>query len=189
MTDEVMKKKVEAAIGSTLTSEQENRLSHLLETAKQAFLYEAKIKTGTGKITQTLRARGRLVTLRQPGVTQIHSVAVEGVALDYRWDERLPKRVMLRKPAEFIDIEFSFNYQLPEVATQRLVEIVVRALMTPLAARQGMGQFSVTKGPFTESGTFKDWAVGGQVLLSPEDKRLARSLGGVSAGKTIGLEP
>lgn len=188
MTEIITPEAVENALGASLTEEQAKRLPHLIDTAIEAFLWEARIEIGVGSITRDYRAHAGTVSIRQPGVTGVHRVHARENPVDFTWNPNRPQKLTVPTHLRMVTVCFSYDFELPKIAISRLTEAVARTISIPEQARQGMGQFSVTKGPFTESGTYKDWAVGGQLLLSPEDKRLARSLGGSGIPQTIGLQ-
>jgi hypothetical protein len=56
-----------------------------------------------------------------------------------------------------------------------VAEIARRVLSVDDRAKTGLSQFAHTEGPYTDSGTYAAWAVGGQTMLSPADIALAES--------------
>ena len=64
--------------------------------------------------------------------------------------------------------------EVPDVVATQIADSVARILKIDPRAAAGRTQTSVTTGPFSESGTFATWAVGGQAMLSPDDIALAR---------------
>lgn len=68
-----------------------------------------------------------------------------------------------------------FTGEVPEAVRLRVAAISAKMLGIPEEARAGISQLSKTTGPTTDSVTFAGWALGGQVSLSPDDLRFARS--------------
>ena len=65
---------------------------------------------------------------------------------------------------------------VPDMVKMRVAQIVMRVLRADPQAARGVSQHSETTGPFSTSDSFAPWSVGGDPVLSPEDKAFARAL-------------
>lgn len=182
---------VETALGRKLDSEEVLQVEHLIAVASNAFASAARISFGAGTQRVRLISQSGMLSIRQPGVTEIQAVQDDdGTPLDYQWDKDRPQVVTTRtETGAGCWVSYAYNYTPPKTVGLRIAEIVKRTLMVPKNAQAGLTQFSETKGPFTRSGTYATWAVGGQTLLSPEDLRLARSLRFEPNARVIGMIP
>lgn len=68
-----------------------------------------------------------------------------------------------------------FADKVPDVVRYRVASITAKILMITPEARAGINSVTSTSGPLTETVSYAGWSLGGQVSLSPDDVRFARS--------------
>jgi hypothetical protein len=127
-----------------------------------------------GESTVRMKVNGGDVRLAQSPVISVESVTDDcGTAVEFvRHGQVL---TVHRRSHEFVRVHYTHGAtEVPEIVRVTVAEIVARVLKVDPRATVGMAQFSKGTGPFTESGTFATWAVGGQVMLSPEDVNTAK---------------
>lgn len=165
---------VEAVMGRTLTSAETPLADFALDKASEMFRREAKQRFTSGSSTVRLKINGGRVRLTQyPVVTVSTVVNDDAEAVTYtRVGQWL--NVSLSS-GQYVTVTYSHGGDAPDLVRLAIAEVAARHVLLDDQARKGVSQFAHTEGPFTESGTFAAWAVGGQVTLSPEDKALARS--------------
>lgn len=165
---------VEAALGRELTSGEQGLAEFALDKASEAFRREAGQTFTPAESTVRLKALGGVVTLPQRPAVDVSAVADDdGNAVEFTLDGQ---RVVLDADAlPYVAVTYEHGGDVPDLVRLAVAEVVARNLRIDDDAKAGKTQFSNTAGPFTESGAFATWAVGGQVMLSPDDKALARS--------------
>lgn len=165
---------VEAALGRSLTASESSLADFALDKASEAFRREARQQFTPGTSTVRLRSNGGKVYLTQRPVTAVDSVVDDdGDAVTYT---RVGQWLTLTTSGErFVTVTYDHGGAVPDLVRLTVAEIATRHVLLDDGAREGKSQFSNTAGPYTESGTFAAWAVGGQVTLSPDDKATARS--------------
>lgn len=162
---------VENLLGRNIDQSEHAHVNALIKRASQLFCEHAK--TDFQPVTTTLRLKcdsGRVLLPR--GASKPIKVTYENQA-----------------PARFTyipgSIDLPYDYMgtvlvtltmwetVPELVTSQIAEMVMKVLNVSPEAKAGLTQKQETIGPFTETGTFATWAVGGQLMMSPEDKRVA----------------
>lgn len=169
---------IEAALGREIASDVErSRAQHLLDSAVTVFSREAGIRFGAGQACCFFLVRDGYVRIPQPGVTKIVSVLdLAGNPVSYGFHRDYLQVFQVEADLDWVQVRFDYDFTPPEVVSVRITELAVRSFSIDKYARAGLTQFSKTDGPFTRSRSYASWASGGQTLLSPEDRRLARSL-------------
>lgn len=169
---------IEAALGREFASDTErSRAQHLLDSAVTVFSHEAGIRFGAGQACCFFLVRDGYVRIPQPGVTKIVSVLdLAGSPVPYGFHRDYLQVFQVGADLDWVQVRFDYDFTPPEVVSVRIAELAVRSFSIDKYARAGLTQFSKTDGPFTRSRSYATWASGGQTLLSPEDRRLARSL-------------
>lgn len=170
-TDDVAK-----ALGRPLSPGENATAEHVLSLLSEKFCQEARCTFQRQVWEHRCKVNGQQV--RPP---RSPLVSVEWVRDDA--SRPLPFQVRagyIQVPAashELVTVRYTAGYEsVPRIVTLQIADAAKRALSTDPKAAAGYTQTSTTAGPYTESGTFATWAVGGQVLLSPDDVALARSL-------------
>lgn len=165
---------VEAALGRSLTSAEEPLAEFALDKASEAFRRESGQHFTSGASTVRLKVNGQRVYLAQHPVASVDSVVDDdGNAVDYEVDGQW--LTVAEDSSTYVTVAYDHGGTVPDMVRLAVAEIAARNVRLDDDARRGFTQTSATAGPFNESGTYASWAVGGQVLLSPEDKSLARS--------------
>ncbi|MDO5533227.1 MAG: hypothetical protein Q4F65_01060 [Propionibacteriaceae bacterium] len=178
-------------LGRNLTDDEERRAEILLGQASARFRREARQDFTPGESTVRLRVASGSVFLRQAPVVEVVSVTgaegqpvsfhlvgqvltvntLDGVAIN------LPVRSAMLPG--FVTVHYRHGGDVPADVVGAVAGCVVRVLNAAPEAVQGVAQATDTdsRGPFsrTRQRQFAPWAVGGQLLLSPDDLALARS--------------
>jgi len=167
---------VAAVLGRELTSDETARVGAILDEASVKFRREARQQFTPGTSTVRLKVNGRRVFLPQRPVNDVHVVADPDTAapLEYSIEDG-SWLVVDRSSARFVRVTYSHGGVVPDDIRLAVAALAKRVLLIPRDAEQGKTQVSSTDGPFTDAYTIATWAQGAQVLLSPEDVRLARS--------------
>ena len=168
------KEAVAQALGRDLTDEESKRVEHLLTILSAKFCAEARTSFEPATYTHRVKVNGRHARpQRLPliAVTSVIDDAGQPVPFTLRHgyvDVDLPSD-------RFVTMTYQAGYrEVPDVVATQIADSVARILKIDPRAAAGRTQTSVTTGPFSESGTFATWAVGGQAMLSPDDIALAR---------------
>lgn len=162
------------ALGRALTPSEESGVDDRLITASGLFRDEARRQFTPGRKTVRLKVNGGEVRLPESPVTVIHSVATpDGLVTTYSRSGNVLS-VGLRSD-QFVTVDFSFgSADVPAEVRTAVAAMVARIYGVDERAAAGMTQFSSGEGPYSESGQFATWAVGGQVILAPADAAIAR---------------
>ena len=177
---------VVAALGRDLTSVEVTRVEPILDKASEMFRRRSGQQFTTGTSTVRLKVNGGRVYLPQRPVTSVTGVVDDdAVTIPYtRADQWLDVNILITGTSTyssflgsdaFVTVTYAHGGTVPDLVRLAVADIARRVLSVPESALAGMSQYAETKGPFTESGTFAAWAVGGQTMLSPDDKALADS--------------
>lgn len=188
------------ALGRELSEAETGRAERLLAQASARFRREARQRFTPGESVVRLRVDGgRYVYLPESPVVDVLSVTGEdGRALAWRRLSPTGQEIELTLGGEFVIrpgvvveppggitrprfvvVNYTHGGEVPEVVAAAVAGAVARVLNADPEAVAGATQVtdSDTRGPFSRSKQrqFAAWAVGGQVLLSPDDLALARS--------------
>lgn len=166
---------VATALGRALTPEETTRVGGMLTKASDLFRKHAKQLFTEGDSHVRLKVNGGEVRLPQSPVREVESVTDdEGSPVGFTlFGQVLTVRLASHR---FVRVKYTHGAsEPPELVRKTVAEVVARVLDIAPQAKAGMSQYSKGTGPFTESGTFASWAVGGQVMLSPSDIAIAES--------------
>lgn len=182
---------VEALIGRDLAEAETRQAEALLAQASARFRREARQDFTPGESTVRLRVSSGSVFLRQSPVTEVVSVTGgSGRPVTFHQDGQLLTvntlaGVAINYPEcapalpGFVTVHYRHGGDVPEDVVGAVAGSVVRVLNADPDAAHGVTQATETdtRGPFsrTRQRQFAPWAVGGQLLLSPDDLALARS--------------
>lgn len=166
---------VEHALGRELDEAEKDRCSHIIEHLSNKFCAEAGIDFTLKKYTHWVKVNSGQARIHYTPIVAVSEVTdTAGNPIEYRRHGNV-----LTVPlgsGEIVCVTYTAGYENPpaDVVTQ-LIDSACRVMNISPEASRGYSQHSTTAGPYTESGTFATWAVGGQAMLSPEDVRLART--------------
>lgn len=183
---EIGRNLIEAALGRAMTYQEWETAQSYSALAASAFLTEAfgtstDYGFGTGTATQRLRVDGGTVTLPYRRVTAVEQVTDDNDhPVTYRWKKNRPQYLQTSS-RRFVTVTYRWQLDMPESVPKLLAGTVARALQASPEAKQGAQSISKTVGPFSGSIQFATWAVGGQVMLSPEEKRAAKQFSPISS--------
>lgn len=160
---------VEARLGRSLTAGETTKANAWLNDASAMFVQRAVQKFEISESTVRLFPRDGVVRLVQRPVIDIVSVKdIDGTEIDYTYDGfQSIYELGLYSPV-IVNYEHG-SADIPDDVVAVVAGMVVRTLQIPADAAAGIQQQSV--GPFSQS--YANWAVGGQVLMSPADIEVA----------------
>lgn len=167
---------VEAALGRTLSDEEKPRALFVADKLSEDFRKRARQTFAVETYVHRLKVDGggRVFPTRAPLVEVLAVFTDEGAPVTY---EKRHGYIYVRAwCSDFVVVTYTAGLtEVPAAVRLKLADSVRRILLIPDAAAQGATQATETTGPFTQSRQYATWAVGGQVLLSPDDKALADS--------------
>lgn len=163
---------VVAALGRDLTAEESAKVEAILDKASELFRIRSGQQFTAGSSLVRLKANGGVVRLTQRPVVSVESVTDDdGNAVSYTiFGSTLTTSL---RSGQFVRVAYTHGGTVPEIVRLCIADIARKVLEIPADARSGLSQFSTTEGPFTSSGTYAAWAVGGQTMLAPDDNALA----------------
>lgn len=173
MADLAAQEDVVNVLGRALTTSEEARVGHALSKASGMFRREAQREFTAGTSTVRLKVNGGRVYLSEPVASVSTVIGSDESPVPFTREGQW--LVTELSSAQFVTVTYSHTGDVPDLVRDAVAEIAARALTTDDSARAGATQVQDTAGPFSRNRTFAAWAVGGQVLLSPDDKALARS--------------
>jgi hypothetical protein len=160
---------VEARLGRSLTGAEQLKANAWLEDASAMFIQRAVQKFLPGESKVRLFPRDGVVRLVQRPVIEIVSVTdIDGIEIDYTFDGFQSLYDLSNYSPVIVEYEHGSD-DVPQDVIATVSGMVVRTLQIPEAAASGVQQQTV--GPFSQS--YAAWAVGGQVLMSPADVKVA----------------
>ncbi len=165
---------VEKAFGGELTAEQETRVEFILAKLSAAFRRSAHQTFTVEQYTHRVKVNGRQARPpRSPlvGVSNVVDDAGEPVPFSVGHGF-----IFVDLPSDrFVTVTYTAGFsEVPAEVALQLADSAARLLRVDSRAAAGQTQANVTAGPYSESGTFATWAVGGQAILSPDDVALAQ---------------
>lgn len=167
---------VEAALGRTLSDEEKPRALFVADKLSEDFRKRARQTFAVETYVHRLKVDGggRVFPTRAPLVEVLAVFTDEGAPVTY---EKRHGYIYVRAwCSDFVVVTYTAGLtEVPAAVRLQVADSVRRILLIPDAAAQGATQATETTGPFTQSRQYATWAVGGQVLLSPDDKALADS--------------
>lgn len=166
---------VETMLRRPLTPAENNAAVDLLSQAS------AKMRTACGRPfgwaggtdTATLKVTGGQVFLPEPP-TEVISVidedgsTVTGWRLDGQW-----LKVPGMSSSRFVTVTWTHQQDIPDDVRGAVAGMVARVLAADPRAIAGMSQQTDSAGSVQQTQTFATWAQGGQILLAPDDYRVA----------------
>ena len=160
---------VEARLGRSLTAGETTKANAWLTDASSMFVQRAIQKFEVSESTVRLFPRDGVVRLVQRPVIEIITVKdIDGTEIDYTYDGFQSLYELGAYTPVIVNYEHGSD-TIPDDVVAVVAGMVVRTLQIPADAAAGIQQQSV--GPFSQS--YANWAVGGQVLMSPADIQVA----------------
>ena len=160
---------VEARLGRPLTPSELSKANAWLEDASALFTNRATQQFVPGESKVRLFPRDGVVRLVQRPVIEVVSVKdLDGNEIDYTFDGH--QSLYDLGPYSPVIVEYEHGSEdVPADVVAAVAGMVVRTLQIAPDAASGVTQQSV--GPFSQS--YATWAVGGQVMLSPMEEKIA----------------
>jgi hypothetical protein len=168
---------VEAILGRSLTATEQARVEAILARLSAAFRREAqRPKLGVaGTSTMRLKVHDEHIYLPEPIVSIESVVDDDGTSVtDYEvqgnslWLDGYPSSV-------FLHVEYEHTGAIPDEVRLVIADAARKVLLVPDEATTGVTKHDTSAGPFSESKTFAGWAVGGETMLGPDAKAVARA--------------
>lgn len=160
---------VEARLGRSLTVAEQPKAAAYLEDASALFIQRAVQKFEVGESTVRLFPKDGIVRLVQRPVIEIVEVKdIDGVEIDYTFDGHQS----LYDLGAYTPVTVTYEHgsaTIPADVVACVAGMVARTLSISPDAAAGVTQQSV--GPFSQS--YATWAVGGQVMMSPAEAKVA----------------
>ncbi len=162
---------VEARLGRPLTTSELPKATAWLEDASALFVQRATQQFEVGESRVRLFPRDGVVRLVQRPVIQVTSVKdLDGVEIDYTFDGHQSIYDLGSYSPVIVEYEHG-SEDIPADVVACVAGMVVRTLQIAPDAVSGVTQQAV--GPFSQS--YASWAVGGQVMLSPAEEKVAHA--------------
>lgn len=166
-------------MGRDLTASELIKVEPILDAASELFRRRSGQTFTTGTSTVRLKVNGGRVYLPQVPVTTVTSVVDDdAVAVTHtlagQWIT-LDVYSTSADSASFVTVVYAHGGTVPDLVRTTIADLARKVLSIDDRASTGLSQFAHTEGPFTDSGTYAAWAVGGQTMLSPTDAALADS--------------
>lgn len=166
---------VVAALGRDLTEAEDARVESILAKVSELFrLHSGQIFTpGTSHVE--LKVNGGKVYLPQRPVVEVTEVTDgDGGALGYSLFGQWLK--VGKVSHEFIRVKYSHgDAVVPDLVRLTVADVARKVLLIAPDAATGVSQVTDTAGPFSRNQSYATWAQGGQTMLAPDDKAIARS--------------
>lgn len=166
---------VQAILGRDLTTAESARADTILNKLSELFILESGQQFVSGTSTVRLKVNGGEVYLPQRPAGDITSVKDEaGAEIPYT---RLSTQwiAVPLSSARMVWVTYSHGGAVPDVVRLQIADDARQVLQIAPEAVSGQSQITQTSGPYSQSGGFATWAQGGQVRLSIEGQKLARS--------------
>lgn len=161
-------------LGRDLSAEESRRLDPILAKASELFRRRSGQQFTPGTSTVRLKVNGGRVHLTQYPVTAVNTVTDDaGDDVEYAWRGQWLDVALTS--ADFVTVDYDHGGDVPDLVRIAVADIGKKVLQIPADAAMGMTQFAKTRGPFSESGSYAAWAIGGQTILGPADDALALS--------------
>lgn len=167
---------VQAALRRALTPDEEAALPALIAQASAKMRQASGRPQGwtAGTTTSRLKVTGRQACLPEPP-TVVHSV-VDERARPVRYRLRgqwLDDIALAASSSRFVTVTWSHDETVPDDVRGAVAGMVARVLAADPRAIAGFSSVTDTTGPFGQTNQIAAWAQGGQILLSPDDMRVA----------------
>lgn len=162
---------VEARLGRPLTVSELPKAQAWLEDASALFVQRATQQFEVGESRVRLFPRDGVVRLVQRPVIEVVSVKdIDGVEIDFTYDGHQSIYDLGSYSPVIVEYEHG-SAEIPADVVAIVAGMVVRTLQIAPDALSGVTQQAV--GPFSQS--YASWAVGGQVMLSPAEEKVANA--------------
>jgi hypothetical protein len=160
---------VEARLGRPLTTSELSKATAWLEDASALFTQRAMQQFIPGESKVRLFPKDGVVRLVQRPVIEVVSVKdLDGVEIDFTFDGHQSLYDLGAYSPVIVEYEHG-SEDVPADVVACVAGMVVRTLQIAPDAASGVTQQAV--GPFSQS--YAAWAVGGQVMLSPAEEKVA----------------
>lgn len=175
---------VEARLGRTLTVAETSKANAYLADASALFIQRAVQKFEQGDSVVRLFPRDGVVRLVQRPVIAVSSVTdIDGNTIDFTFDGHQS----IYDLGSYTPVTVTYEHgsiNIPADVVAVVAGMVARTLSISPDAAAGVQQQSV--GPFSQS--YAAWAVGGQVMMSPVEAKVADAYRGLNftSASTIG---
>ena len=175
---------VEARLGRSLTVPETSKATAYLEDASALFVQRAVQKFEQGESSVRLFPRDGVVRLIQRPVISVTDVKdLNGNVIDFTFDGHQS----IYDLGSFTPVSVTYEHgsiTIPADVIAVVAGMVARTLSINPDAASGVQQQTV--GPFSQS--YAAWAVGGQVMMSPVEARVADAYRGLNftSASTIG---
>lgn len=160
---------VEARLGRELTEAETTKATAYLDDASALFVQRAIQKFEVGESTVRLFPKDGIVRLVQRPVIEVTEVKdIDGVEIDFTFDGHQS----LYDLGAYTPVTVTYEHgseTIPADVVACVAGMVARTLSINPDAAAGVTQQSV--GPFSQS--YATWAVGGQVMMSPAEAKVA----------------
>jgi len=171
---------VEARLGRTLTVAETSKANAYLQDASALFIQRAVQKFEQGESTVRLFPRDGVVRLVQRPVIEVTEVTdIDGIAIDFTFDGHQSIYDLGAYTPVTVTYEHGSN-TIPDDVVAVVAGMVARTLSINPDAASGVQQQTV--GPFSQS--YAAWAVGGQVMMSPAEAKVADAYRGLNFTST-----
>jgi hypothetical protein len=171
---------VEARLGRTLTIAESSKATAYLKDASALFIQRAVQKFEQGESVVRLFPKDGVVRLVQRPVIVVSEVKdLDGNIIDFTFDGHQS----IYDLGSYTPVTVSYEHgsaSIPDDVVAVVAGMVARTLSINPDAASGVQQQSV--GPFSQS--YAAWAVGGQVMMSPVEAKVADSYRGLTFKST-----
>jgi hypothetical protein len=162
---------VEARLGRPLTVAELPKAQAWLEDASALFVQRATQQFEVSESRVRLFPKDGVVRLVQRPVIEVSSVKdLDGVEIEFTFDGHQSIYDLGSYSPVIVEYEHG-SAEIPADVVAVVAGMVVRTLNIAPDAASGVTQQSV--GPFSQS--YATWAVGGQVMMSPADEKVANA--------------
>ncbi|MGP5162568.1 hypothetical protein [Arthrobacter rhombi] len=165
---------VEAALGRDLAATEIVRVETILDKASELFRYQSGQLFTPGTTTARLKVNGGRVFLKQRPVTAVATV-VDDDGNDVAYVRTGSWLNTSRLSHEFLTVTYEHGGEVPDLVRLTVADIARKVVSIDPKALTGQNQSTISSGPFSETANYAAWAVGGQTMLSPDDKAIAKS--------------
>lgn len=165
---------VAAALGRDLTTSEAIKVVPILVKASELFRREAQQLFTADTSTVRLQVVGGDVHLPERPVTSVTAVVDDdGNAVTYT---RHGGRLVTCLPSDrFVTVTYAHGGTVPDLVRTTVADIARKVLLIPEQATTGVSRATETAGPFSTTLEYATWAQGGQTMLAPDDRAIARS--------------
>lgn len=171
---------VEARLGRSLTVAEQSKAAAYLDDASALFTQRAVQKFEVGESTVRLFPKDGVVRLIQRPVISVDTVLdIDGHEIDFTFDGHQS----IYDLGAYTPVIVTYQHgsaDVPQDVIAVVAGMVARTLSISPDAAAGVQQQSV--GPFSQS--YASWAVGGQVMMSPAEAKVADAYRGLKFQST-----